>query len=196
MVSDDAHHVNVCSGGGFWPFEWDCVILSVLFITSLFFTVLSRMPEAKPKKTIRRRTTKKAASSPIPSGPVCSHEGCGTDGCRVRYVGPVSHLRDHYAWHAARGSEHIWAAAVTTGLALVLTGAIALTAAQAKQNEHDATLSSQNANRADIERIMNRLDRVERLVDETHGMLLKQVEPPTEESIMKSTLPASDASEQ
>lgn len=156
------------------------------------------MPEAKAKKTIRRRTTKKAASTPIPCGPgqTCGHESCGPDGCRVRYVGPVSHLRDHYAWHAARGSEHIWAAAVTTGLALVLTGAIAFTAAQAKQGEQDAALASQNANRADIERIMNRLDRIERLVDETHGMLLKQVEPPTKEDIMKSTLPASDESDQ
>lgn len=95
------------------------------------------MSEPKPKKAIRRRVIK-AANSPEPTGPMggdaaCGHGGCGPT-CSVRYVGPTSSMRDHHALHAARGMTHIWSAAVVTGLAIVITGAIAFNAAQAESN--------------------------------------------------------------
>jgi len=154
------------------------------------------MPTAKPKRksTTKKRTTRsrKAASSPIPCGPTgtCSHEGvCGPDGCHVRYVGPVSHLRDHHAMHAARGSEHIWAAAVTTGLALVLTGAIAYTSVEAKQIQRDTAIASQTASQQDIQRVMQRLDKLERSEADLEVMIRNQVNTPSNEEILKGTLP-------
>lgn len=96
------------------------------------------MEETKPKKTIRR--VKKAANSPVPTGPmsdmggsVCGHSGCATS-CQVRYVGPTTSVRDHHIMHAARGVTHVWTAAIVSGLAVVLTGAIAYTAVQAESN--------------------------------------------------------------
>jgi len=93
------------------------------------------MVEAKTKRTVRR--VKKAAHSPIPTGPIgglggstCGHSGCDS-ACRVRYVGPVTNIRDHHIIHAARGVAHVWTAAIVAGLAVVLTGAIAYTAVQA-----------------------------------------------------------------
>ena len=82
----------------------------------------------KQKRAGRR--TVAAANSPEPSGPMCGHGGCEAE-CKVRYVGPTSHIRDHHIVHAAKGVTHIWSAAIVTGFALVLTGAIALTAVQA-----------------------------------------------------------------
>lgn len=97
------------------------------------------MAEAKTKRNPAR--AKKAASSPIPTGPTggaiasggstCGHSGCDTS-CKVRYVGPVSNIRDHHIVHAARGVAHVWTAAIVAGLAVVLTGAIAYTAVQAE----------------------------------------------------------------
>ena len=93
------------------------------------------MGELKLKKTVRRRAL--AANSPEPTGPVpptdpaCGHGGCGME-CKVRYVGPTSHMRDHHIVHAARGMTHVWTAAIVTGFAIVLTGAVAFNAVQAK----------------------------------------------------------------
>lgn len=91
------------------------------------------MGEIKKKRTVRR-AGKKAANSPAPYDPACGHGGCGPS-CHVRYVGPTSHMRDHHALHAARGASHFWMAAIVTGFALVLTGAIALTAAQVRAEQ-------------------------------------------------------------
>jgi len=91
------------------------------------------MGEIKKKKTVRR-AGKKAANSPAPCDAACGHSGCGPS-CQVRYVGPTSHVRDHHALHAARGASHIWMAAIVTGFALVLTGAIALSATQARADQ-------------------------------------------------------------
>lgn len=90
--------------------------------------------ENKKKKKVIRRAGMKAANSPEPSNSTCGHGGCGSS-CQVRYVGPTSHMRDHHALHAARGTSHIWMAAIVTGFALILTGAIALTAAQASTEQ-------------------------------------------------------------
>ena len=77
-----------------------------------------------------------AASSPTPDAMgafnACGHEGCHEGGCKVRYVGPVSHLRDHHALHAARGVVHVWTAAIVSGLAVVITGFLAYGAVQAR----------------------------------------------------------------
>ncbi len=90
--------------------------------------------EAKtPKQKKPAGKSAKAGSSPIPKGPcggfteesnVCGHMGCSGSKCKVRFVGPTSHIRDHHIVHAARHASHIWSAAIVTGLAVVLTGAI------------------------------------------------------------------------
>lgn len=98
-------------------------------------------------------------------------------------------MRDHYAWHAARGSTHIWAAAVTTGLALVLTGAIAWQSVEAKQSDREAALRKQYASRADVERLMQKLNEVEKAVNETRDMIRKQAIQPSTEEVMDSTMP-------
>ena len=84
-----------------------------------------------------------AKDAPEPAGPTggsmeadtpcppCGHSACGKV-CKVRYVGPVSSMRDHHILHAAQGASHIWAAAIIAGLAVVLTGAIAFSVAQAQ----------------------------------------------------------------
>lgn len=157
------------------------------------------MPTAKTKRktTTRKRRTRsrKSASSPIPSGPgMCGHDNdvCGPDGCGVRYVGPVSHMRDHHAMHAARGSAHIWAAAVTTGLALVLTGAIAYNAVEAKQVQRDAAIVEQTASQQDIERILQRLDKLERSQADLEVIIRNQYGSPSDEEIFQNTLPSEE----
>lgn len=127
------------------------------------------MEATKAKRPVRRST--KSISSPVPTGPVggtvigggttCGHSGCET-ACRVRYVGPVSSMRDHHIVHAARGVAHVWSAAIVAGLAVVLTGAIAYTAVQAD------TAASQASDRATLQRQLSqmnsRLDRIEQAV--------------------------------
>ncbi len=148
------------------------------------------------KATGRKRPIK-AGASPIPCGPgsSCGHEGgaCGPSGCQVRYVGPVSHLRDHFAMHAARGATHVWAAAVITGLSLVVTGALAFTVVEAKQSDRDAALARKNATRADIERIMNKLDEIEQVSKETRAILMRQFPAPTSQEVMDGTMPDAGA---
>lgn len=111
------------------------------------------MGEIKQKRASRRVI--KAANSPEPSGSMCGHGGCEAE-CKVRYVGPTSHMRDHHIVHAAKGVTHIWSAAIVTGFALVLTGAIALTAAQAST---DAKLGvSQSGVKQDLGREIRQLN--------------------------------------
>ncbi|MBP9869070.1 hypothetical protein KBC59_00730 [Patescibacteria group bacterium] len=121
------------------------------------------MAEPKPKAPSRR--PKKAASSPIPegpmggmtSGPACGHGDCGRE-CAVRYVGPTSHMRDHHIVHAARGAAHVWTAAIVSGLAIVLTGAIAWSSVEAQ-----TTGGTANTNATVLTEIRNLGKRVERL---------------------------------
>lgn len=125
---------------------------------------MSDLP-SKPKKTVRR---KKAASTPIPTGPgtgpTCGHDGnCTPNACYVTYAGPVSRVHDHHMINAARGTTHIWPAAIITSLALLVTGTVAFYSVDAAQDEQTAALQKQAANRADIERIMERLDKIERM---------------------------------
>lgn len=123
-------------------------------------------PKSIKSGTRRRPATRlsmAAASSPTPgsmgASSKCGHDGCGSSGCSVRYVGPVSHLRDHHALHAANGVAHVWTAAVVSGLAVVLTGVIAYNA-QAATPRRPAPPS------ADTRLLMERLDRMERAMHE------------------------------
>lgn len=72
----------------------------------------------------------------MPEGPVVMQNTCGHSHCermcKVRYCGPTTSLTDHHALHAARGVMHVWTASIVAGLAIVLTGTIAYTAAEAK----------------------------------------------------------------
>jgi hypothetical protein len=121
---------------------------------------------SKQKKTIRR--VKKASNSPIPSGPrggfsvedsnpTCGHHNCTGGKCNVRYVGPVTSLRDHHIMHAARGATHVWTAAIVAGLAVVLTGAIAYSA-------FGADVSSPTSMYDEFRQINTRLDKIEALL--------------------------------
>jgi len=81
------------------------------------------MPVRKTKTTSKRRA--KAGNSPMPKGPACGHMSCDS-GCHVRHIGPTSNLRDHHAHISSRGVHHTWLAAIVTGVAIVMTGALAL----------------------------------------------------------------------
>lgn len=139
-----------------------------------------------PKKTVRRK--KPASSTPIPTGPgstgpTCGHDGnCTPKACRVTYAGPVTRLHDHHMVRASRGTTHIWPAAVITSLALLVTGSVAFYSVNASQDERTAILQKQAANRADVERIVEQLNRIERMTAE----VLKTIKPaPSAEDLMK-----------
>lgn len=114
------------------------------------------------RSSVRRRPAKAvmaAASSPAMDPKTmfntCGHDSCSPSACNVRYVGPVSHMRDHHALHAARGVTHVWTAAIVSGLAVVLTGVLAYSAAQAQTRRAPA------APAPDMRAVMQRLDRME-----------------------------------
>lgn len=98
----------------------------------------------------------------------CGHSACSGETCHVHYVGPTSHLRDHYMVHAARGASHVWPAAIVSGLAILLTGVFV----------HAAVIPSEPAGMTDIQeisaqiqRLSTRLERLEMLVDESKGLI-------------------------
>jgi hypothetical protein len=145
---------------------------------------MSDLP-TKPKKVIIR---KKAGSTPIPNGPgsmgpTCGHEGkCTANACHVTYAGPVSRLQDHHMITASRGTTHIWPAAVITSLALLVTGSVAFYSVDASQSERTSALQEQTANRADIAKLEEQLNRIERMTSD----ILKTVKPePTAKEMMK-----------
>ncbi|HWQ99849.1 MAG TPA: hypothetical protein VN397_03315 [Candidatus Methylomirabilis sp.] len=122
------------------------------------------MAETKTKKSSRRGG--KAANAPAPCGPgsTCGHSGCeGT--CRVRYVGPTSHTRDHHVQEAAQGARHVWTAAIVAGLAVVLTGTIAFSAADA---------ATERVKLTEHQQILRRLENVERMVKDLHKKFIGQ----------------------
>ncbi|MBI5654931.1 hypothetical protein HZC53_04760 [Candidatus Uhrbacteria bacterium] len=119
----------------------------------------------KQKKLVRRI---KAGSTPIPQGPTgglsaeaentCGHMGCGGGKCNVRYVGPVTPVRDHHIVHAARHASHIWSAAIVSGLAVVLTGAIGYAAFGAEATNPGGTMYGE------FQQINQRLDKIENML--------------------------------
>ena len=94
----------------------------------------------------------------MPVDPACGHSCCGAR-CNVRYVGAVSFPRDHHVLHAARGVANIWTAVVITGLATVLTGAIAFTSVQAK-------MESQSLSRGEYMAMMQRVSQMEKALQD------------------------------
>jgi hypothetical protein len=85
----------------------------------------------------------------------CGHMACTGGKCNVRYVGPVSHIRDHHVVHAARHASHIWSAAIVAGLAVVLTGALGYAAIGAE---------SSGSMYGEFQQINHRLDKIEGMV--------------------------------
>jgi hypothetical protein len=82
----------------------------------------------------------------------------------VRYCGPTSHPRDHLIHQAAHGVQHIWAASIVAGLAVVLTGFMAYTGVQA-----ESAPRVKNLNEA-VAALWRKLDQVERMVKEMHDV--------------------------
>ncbi|MFA6161120.1 MAG: hypothetical protein WC766_02965 [Patescibacteria group bacterium] len=122
------------------------------------------MPALKPRSKSTR--SKKVANSPVPSKmSACGHSHC-EDVCRVRYIGPVSSIRDHHIMHVARGMSHIWTAAIIAGLAVVLTGAVAFSAVNASNQQRDdvRTAESTGVILNKMDDMQSRLDVLEREV--------------------------------
>ena len=105
------------------------------------------------KKSRGRKKKVAGGAVPMACAP-CGHSHCD-ERCHVRYVGAVSHPRDHHILTAARGASNYWLAAVITGFAIVMTGAIAYTGAQAKSTVENAITQAQ------FDRLMNRLQLME-----------------------------------
>lgn len=163
-----------------------CGILAAtasILITKLFkLLALPMSDELRKRPLARRRAANGAflsASAPaapaeggaapvetVGSGSTCGHEGCSTSpSCNVRYVGPMSHVSDHHAVHAARGTGHVWAASIITGFAVVLTGVIAFQSVQAKSEQTadtDRQISSMQ-----VTQLNARLENLEKLMQQT-----------------------------
>lgn len=130
--------------------------------------------EIRNKRPLTRRRAavsapKEGGAAPVESigsGSTCGHDGCSTSpGCNVRYVGPMSHVSDHHAVHAARGVGHIWAASIITGFAIVLTGVLAFQTVQAKSGPEAE--GDRQASSAQLSRLNARLENLERLMQQT-----------------------------
>lgn len=124
-------------------------------------------------------------------GPTCGHEGkCTANACHVTYAGPVSRLQDHHMIVAARGTTHIWPAAVITSLALLVTGSVAFYSVDAAQTERASALQKQAATRADIEKLTEQMNRIEALTTD----ILKEVKPElsAEDMIKKVNAPVEE----
>ena len=144
------------------------------------------MGNTKTKKSgVRRRAMASMSdgATPIPSGPgsssgsTCGHSGCGAD-CRVRYVGQTSRITDHHMFHTARAVTNIWAAAIVVGLSVVLTGAIAFSAVQAKSDmETGKVLRENSAMRSDAARVAAHLEMMEKAIQELRSLCLVQPAP-------------------
>ncbi len=94
----------------------------------------------------------------MPKGPGCGHECVGS--CQVRHVGPTSHLRDHHVRHAAKSVSHTWMAAIVTGVAIVLTGALALGDVQASDANKDTEYANQSL-AEEVRRLSHRVEDME-----------------------------------
>lgn len=95
------------------------------------------------------------------AGADCGHSGPGCAGgvCQVHYVGPTSQISDHHTLRAAHASSHIWAAAIVSGLAVVLTGVVAYSSVEASALPQDTV--SANVQRADMDALFERISSLE-----------------------------------
>lgn len=127
---------------------------------------------------------KKAGNSPAPTAiGACGHSHCG-DVCRVRYIGPVTSIRDHHIMHVARGVSHIWTAVIIAGLAVVLTGAVAYSAANASEQQKDDVRSAQSTGLI-VEQLQRMEDRISSLEERIRasGKQANAVEPVTVDEV-------------
>ena len=144
------------------------------------------MSDGIRKRPVRRKAVDESpmegGASPLESssGSACGHSHCD-DTCRVRYIGAVSHVRDHHAMHAARGVGHIWAASIVTGFAVVLTSVFAFNSVQARSEQSNMAIrgGAQSENRA----LMERLDKMERLLMETRRICAGEPAEQTDENL-------------
>ncbi|MFA6099257.1 MAG: hypothetical protein WC750_00065 [Patescibacteria group bacterium] len=121
------------------------------------------MKDSKTKPKMVR--SKKAANSPAPTViGSCGHSHCG-EMCRVRYIGPVTSIRDHHIMHVARGVSHIWTAVIIAGLAVVLTGAVAYSSVNASNQQKDDVRSA-NSTGLILEQMQRLDDRLSALESE------------------------------
>lgn len=147
------------------------------------------MSDGIRKRPVRRKAVDESpmegGASPLESssGSACGHSHCD-DTCRVRYIGAVSHVRDHHAMHAARGVGHIWAASIVTGFAVVLTSVFAFNSVQARSEQANA--ASRNNGQGENRALMERLDKLERLLMETRRICAGE---PTEQPDDQRGLP-------
>lgn len=81
--------------------------------------------------------------------------------------------------HAARGVGHIWAASIITGFAVVLTGVVAFQSAQAKTTQETAAV--RQGTQTELRQVLDRLTRMERLVEETR-QACRGDQPPTQDT--------------
>lgn len=122
------------------------------------------MALAKSKSPIvRRRTAAKVAmddsisSTPDQVAAICGHSACDTN-CNVHYVGPTSSLADHHTHLAAHSGKHVWAAAIVSGLAVVLTGTVAYSSVQASPT---STSMVPSVSQMETDRLVERLTALE-----------------------------------
>ena len=119
-------------------------------------------------KALKRRTSGRRrpavamddslSATPEQAAAVCGHSNCGSS-CAVHYVGPTTSIADHHAGHAARGANHVWAAAIISGLAVVLTGAVAYSSVEASavSSTGETTVVVQSQ----VDRLVERLNTLE-----------------------------------
>lgn len=147
------------------------------------------MEEPKSKKNTRRAP--KAGNAPIPHGvSTCGHSGC-QEACAVRFVGPVTNVRDHHIVHAARGASQVWMASIAAGLAVVLTGAIAYTSVRAQSDVSDAGNSAILKQLSLLNRRLNTIeDTLRKHVNETSSGR-QELQPPSTTQPLEAPLPTS-----
>jgi hypothetical protein len=135
----------------------------------------SKSPRRRPLASRRRTVTVDTSSfddsvssvmEPMAArAAVCGHENCDTT-CNVRYVGAVSQITDHHIIKASHASSHVWAAAVISGLAVVLTGAIAYTSVNAESSNSPAAIQASMATHDDINTLLDRIERLQTQVEQ------------------------------
>lgn len=130
---------------------------------------------AEYTRPTRRRTVSRRAAALEPTsdetsaapggmssaGADCGHAGSGCNGgvCQVHYVGPTSQISDHHTMRAAHASSHIWAAAIVSGLAVVLTGVVAYSSVEASSTQQEAYV--EETNRTDMDAMFERINSLE-----------------------------------
>jgi hypothetical protein len=125
------------------------------------------MDEVRPlrRRTVRRRSApapvkmnESLSATPEQVEAVCGHSTCGSS-CNVHYAGPTTSIGDHHAYHAARGTNHVWAAAIVSGLAVVLTGVVAYSSVEA--SSFSTASSSTAVVQTEVDRLVERLNTLE-----------------------------------